>query len=193
MAQQAKIRITADEYYQLSEYQKREFIQLIDGEVVIPVAPRLKHQAIARELIILIGLIARETGGTAFDAPTEIYLDEANIYEPDILYLKPDTLCHLEDKRIVGAPELVVEVLSPSTAKYDKHQKYLAYEKHGVHEYWIVDPVHDLVEVWQLSNGAFQRIGAFAVGETFDSNPLGRTIAVSDIIPGDYQNKADEN
>jgi Uma2 family endonuclease len=85
--------------------------------------------------------------GKAFIAPVELYLDEHNIHEPDVLYLSPDTRCKVEEKRLRGAPELVIEVLSPRTARYDRQEKYRAYEQHQVSEYWIVDPVHETVEV----------------------------------------------
>lgn len=182
MVQPTKTRIHATTYYQLPEYEEQNFIQLIDGEVVIDVPPILKHQAIVRELLLLIGLIARKTGGTAFTASTEVYLDEHNIFEPDVLYLTPDTNCQMEEKRIVGAPDLVIEVLSSGTAKYDRREKYQAYQAYGVDEYWIVDPVHDVVEVWQLEGEQFNRVGAFADDDTFESRPLKTTIKVTDIF-----------
>jgi len=177
-----KIRILAREYYQLSDYEEHDFIQLIDGEVMIGRSLTLKHQAIVRDLLLLLGLIARETGGTAFTAPTEVYLDVHNVYEPDVLYLTPDTECRLEEKRIVGAPDLVVEVLSPSTAKYDRQEKYEAYQQYEVNEYWIVDPVHEVVEVWQLENKRFKRMGAFANNDVFESRPLAVIVNVKDIF-----------
>ena len=105
-----------------------------------------------------------------------------NVYEPDVLYLTPDTVCRLEEKRIVGAPDLVVEVLSPSTAKYDRQEKYEAYQQYGVNEYWIVDPVHEVVEVWQLEIKRFKRMGAFANNDVFESRPLAVIVNVKDIF-----------
>ena len=61
--------------------------------------------------------IARKLGGKALTSPIEVYLDENNVFEPDVIYLKPDSQCTVGEKRLTGAPELVVEVLSPSTAK----------------------------------------------------------------------------
>ncbi len=182
MAQAIKIRIHATDYYKRTDYAEHTFIQLIDGEVILGMPPILKHQAIVRELLLLLGLIAREIGGTAFIAPTEVYLDIHNVYEPDVLYLTPDTNCRFEEKRIVGAPELVIEVLSPSTAKYDRQEKYQAYEKYGVNEYWIVDPVHEVVEVWQLEDNQFNRMGAFAGNDVFTSQPLNQDINVNIIF-----------
>jgi len=182
MVHPIQVRIDAETYYQLPEYEQHSLIQLIDGEVVIGMAPKLKHQDIVRELIILFGLTARKTGGTAYNSPAEVYLDEHNVFEPDVVYLRPDTRCVREEGRMIGAPDLVVEVLSPSTAKYDREAKYKAYEQHGVDEYWIVDPAHELIEVWQQESGRFNLLGAFAAGDVFPSRPLGADVAVEGIF-----------
>lgn len=183
MVQPTRTRINAENYFTLEEYEQNDLIQLIDGEVVIPMPPIPKHQRIVREILIFISLLARKIGGEAFDSPIEVYLDEDNVFEPDVLYLKPDSQCTVGEKRLTGAPELVVEVLSPSTAKYDRQQKYQAYEKHGVHEYWIVDPVHQTIEVWVLNQaGKFERQGAFADDNTFKSTTLNSDVDVKVIF-----------
>jgi len=147
--------------------------------------PVLKHQDIVREILILLALIARQVGGKAYDSPIEVRLDESNIFEPDVLYIKPDNLAiaQQDEKRIIGAPNLVVEVLSPSTARFDRQEKYHAYERHGVDEYWIVDPVHETIEVWTLGESKqFVRQGAYGKTGTFDSVTLGTTVAVEAIF-----------
>jgi Uma2 family endonuclease len=182
MAVQPKTRINAADYYQLEEYEQHELIQLIDGEVIISVPPIPKHQAIVGEILFIFLTQAKKQGGKAFTAPIEVYLDEHNIYEPDVLYLAPDTTCAVEQKRLTGAPDLVVEVLSPSTAKFDRQEKYKAYEKHGVREYWIVDAVHEVLEVWTLNNKEFIRQGAYGVDDTFQSQILGDSVQVKQIF-----------
>lgn len=183
MLQPTQTRISAADYYQLPEYDQHDLIQLIDGEVIVGMPPVPKHQEIVREILILLGLLARQKGGEALMAPIEVQLDEHNVFEPDVLYLKPDSRCVVGDKRLTGAPDLVVEVLSPATARYDRQQKYEAYQARGVGEYWIVDPAHEVIEVWTLGeNGAFQRQGAFAGENTFHSTVLAETIAVKAIF-----------
>ncbi len=182
MAEVIKKRVNATAYYQLSEYEESTLIQLIDGEIVIGLTPNTKHQKIVGEIMFLFMTVAKQKQGKAFVAPTEVYLDEFNIYEPDIVYLAPNSNCAVTEKRLVNAPDLVVEVLSPSTAKYDRGTKFQAYQEHGVDEYWIVDPVHETIEVWQLTTNRFNLLGAFSSGDTFTSRPLGEDVKVSDLL-----------
>lgn len=182
MAEVIKTRIQADTFYQLPEYQDNTLIQLIDGEVVTGMAPNVKHQRIVREIMFMFMTIAKQKNGEAFDSPTEVYLDEYNIYEPDVLYLTPDSNCAVTEKNLRGAPELVVEVLSPSTAKHDRSAKFQAYQQHAVQEYWIVDPVHETIEVWQLTDKRFNLLGAFSSDDTFASRPLGEDVAVKELL-----------
>ena len=182
MAIQPKFRITASEFYELDAYKNDELIQLIDGEVVISVPPIPKHQFVVSEVLYLLMTYAKEHGGKAVASPIEVYLDEENIFEPDVLYIKPDSACKVEEKRLVGAPNLVVEVLSPSTAKFDRHKKYQAYEKHGVEEYWIIDPVHETLEIWTGQNAKFTRQAAYGKTDSFKSYVLGETVEVKGLF-----------
>lgn len=182
MVLQSKLRMSASEFYELADYKNDKLIQLIDGEVVLSVPPIPKHQAIVGEILFLLMTIAKNKGGKAYTSPIEVYLDEENIFEPDVLLIKQDSACKVEEKRLRGAPNLVVEVLSPSTARYDRQQKYTAYEKHGVEEYWIIDPVHETLEVWTGKDAEFTRQGAFSKEDTFNSVVLGENVVVKAIF-----------
>jgi len=183
--QPTQTRINASDYYALPSYQEHDLIQLIAGEVVIGMPPILKHQTIVGEILFLLMTVARKLGGKAFTSPIEVRLDEDNVFQPDVLYIKPENLAitQQDDKRIVGAPDLVVEVLSPGTAKYDRQEKYQAYEANGVGEYWIVDPVYETIEVWTLTeNGQFDRQGVYARADTFSSRTLGEDITAESVF-----------
>lgn len=182
MAIQPTPRISTEAYFQLAEYEQHDLIQLINGEIVICMPPILKHQDIVGEIFFLFKTIAKSTGGKTYTAPTEVYLDEYNVYEPDVLYMTADSQCTRKEKRIIGAPELIVELLSPSTAKYDKREKYAGYEQHGVNEYWIVDPVHELVDVWTLESGNFVHQGAYSCDDTFASITLKADVDVKTLF-----------
>lgn len=182
MAIQSQSRISASTYYQLPEYQQEDGIELIQGEVILELPPNPSHQEIVGEILYWLMTIARRIRGHAFTSPIEVYFDEYNIFEPDALFLLPDSSCQIEEKRLVGAPDLVVEVLSPSTAKYDRQEKYQIYEQHGVGEYWIVDPIYQVVEVWVLKDDAFVRQGAYGIEDTVLCSTLNESILVADIF-----------
>lgn len=144
--------------------------ELIDGELIVSPAPIPEHQNASIELIVLLrGLIPN---GKLYHAPIDVYFDEANTVQPDIVWVAEGGLCFIGDKRLEGAPDLVIEILSPSTARRDKNKKFLLYEKHGVREYWLVDPLAQYVEVWRLEDGKFAPKGVFGPGDTFISAVL---------------------
>jgi len=183
MVQPTQTRISTDDYYELPTYAEHDLVQLIAGEVIISMPPIPKHQAIVREIIVLFTLFAREHGGQAFTSPIEVVLDKHNVFEPDVIYLAPDSRCTIGEKRLTGPPELVVEVLSPGTAKYDRQEKYIAYEKHRVSEYWIIDPLHETFEVWGLGkDGQFGRQGVYTRGDAFTSSTLQQDIEIRSIF-----------
>lgn len=182
MAIQPTFHISADTYFRMADYQKHDLIQLINGEVMISMPPIPRHQEIVGEIFFMLKSIAKSTGGKAYTSPIEVYLDERNVYEPDVLYMTPDSNCEVGDKRLMGAPELIVEVLSPSTAKYDRQQKYVSYQQHGVKEYWIVDSVHELIEVWVLQESTFVRQGVYDVDDMLTSPTLATNIVIKAIF-----------
>lgn len=187
MVQPTQTRINALEYFELPEYQDRDFIQLIDGQVITPMPPTLNHQAIVGNVFFLFKTIVKKLGGLAFVAPAEVWLDDDNVYEPDVIYISSGniSIAQKDAMRVKGAPDLVVEVLSPSTARYDRQEKYQAYEKHGVREYWIIDPLHETIEIWNLGeSNKFERKGTFSVDGSFDSIMLKQQILAKDIFNG---------
>lgn len=125
-------------------------------------------------LIVLFKQIERAKGGEAYIAPVDVVFDEDNVPQPDVIWLAPDSRCKSVDgKRLSGPPDLIAEVLSPSTGRLDKREKFRLYERFGVREYWIVDPLNQLVEVWLHNGKSFDLIDVFAAGETFTSALVG--------------------
>jgi len=187
MVQPTQTRINAIEYFELPEYQDTDFIQLINGQVIIPMPPTLNHQTIVGNVFFLFKKIATESKELAFVAPAEVWLDDDNVYEPDVIYISSDNMPIAQEDamRVKGAPDLVVEVLSPSTAKYDRGVKYQAYESHVIREYWIIDPPNETVEVWDSNqNGKFDRKRIFSVEDSFDSQVLKQKVSVEKIFNG---------
>jgi Uma2 family endonuclease len=95
--------------------------------------------------------VKEQGAGLVLFAPTDIYLDDENVFQPDIVFISKQRRDIIKDDGIHGAPDMVIEILSPSTAYYDIKKKYKIYEKFGVKEYWIVDPEMKGVELFSLT------------------------------------------
>jgi Uma2 family endonuclease len=171
--------MTASEFFALPETNTPT--ELIDGELIVAPAPIPMHQRISRlGLYVLQDLIPN---GELFFAPIDVYLDEINIVQPDILWVAADGQCQITDKRLVGAPNLVVEIFSPGTSRRDRREKYALYERFGVREYWMIDPEEQFIEVYSLHAGQFARQGVYTPDQTFESQVLGgKTVDVSRIF-----------
>lgn len=156
-------------------------MELIDGVVVYPHwdeetgmnAPSLDHQRIVLNIAAWLRHTARQHGGTPYIAPVDVWLSEALRVQPDVVWLAAASQCIREETLLRGAPELVVEVLSPSTAQRDRIDKFDLYEAHGALEYWLLDPRDLLMEVYTRTDAALRRMGAYKPGDSFVSPALG--------------------
>jgi Uma2 family endonuclease len=158
-------RMTAKEFWELPE--SNQFIELIHGEVIMSPSPIPVHQRVVFRVGFLLEPLSQKHGGTVYIAPLSGYLDDENIPQPDVIWIAPNSKCTIGEKYLIGAPDLVVEVFSPSTALRDKTDKFKLYEKHGVREYWMLGAVAKYIEVWQLENGKFVQKGVYGPGATF--------------------------
>jgi Uma2 family endonuclease len=117
-------------------------------------APTVTHQQISGALHIMLYNTCHDNG-TILYSPVDVYLDEDNQFQPDLIYILHENAAIIKEKRIEGVPDLVVEILSPSTSTNDKIRKKRQFEHHGVKEYWIVDPVHRTLDQFILSQGKY--------------------------------------
>lgn len=182
MVEAARIHMLADEFLALPESLER--IELINGEVVMSPSPVDLHQDAVLATATLLKQIAPP--GKVKIAPLDVYIDGVNVVQPDVFWISDaNTKCWLVDgKYWHGAPDLVVEVLSPSTAERDYGLKFDLYQQHGVREYWIVDASALFIQVFRLENEKFVRQGVFGAGKYFVSSVLGNlTIEVNQILP----------
>ncbi len=135
--------------------------QLIEGELVISPAPSFWHQKVLKRLFLRFHERVEKAGiGEVVFSPIDVYLDEENAFQPDLVVILKDSLDKITEKGIEGAPDLVVEVLSSSTAYYDLKEKKDVYERKGVKEYWIVDPKMEEVEVYVNEGGNFRKVSS---------------------------------
>ncbi|MBV8202286.1 MAG: Uma2 family endonuclease [Acidobacteria bacterium] len=126
--------------------------ELIDGELYVSPAPRLKHQRVSGNLFAQLFWYLREHPlGRAYYAPLDIVFSDTNVVEPDILYISREREERQATERyLAGAPDLVVEILSPSTRYVDLGVKLRLYERFGVPEYWVIDTENETVKIYQL-------------------------------------------
>lgn len=151
--------------------------ELYGGTLIEMVTPGTKHQRIVGNLLVPILNYLRDRDGKAaytrldvrlFEKEGEERRDAVTVVQPDILIVcDPEKL---DEYGVKGAPDLVMEVLSPSTARYDKRQKFHLYQKAGVKEYWIIDPEERIVTVYTLEDGLY---GAAAGYGPWSEVPVG--------------------
>ncbi len=160
--------------------------QLIGGELVMTPSPIPYHQRISKRIEFLIYEFAEKKKGLGevLDAPVDVYFEEKETFQPDILFILKDRLNIVGEKKIEAAPDLIVEILSPSTAYYDLRHKKDVYARHGVKEYWIVDPIEKSIEIYENKEGEFILIIKASSGKGKVSSKLldGLTVDIEEIF-----------
>jgi Uma2 family endonuclease len=148
-----KKKYTIEDYNLLEEGAP---FQLINNELIISPSPNSIHQAISSRLsqIILNFLDEKEQDGYVA-VSMEVVFDDNNVFQPDILYVSAERTNDVVKERVEGAPDLAIEILSPSNAYYDLRQKKSVYEKYGVKEYIIIDPIAQNADLYVLKDGAY--------------------------------------
>ncbi|WP_194241272.1 Uma2 family endonuclease [Bacillus fonticola] len=167
-----------------------ERFELINGELFnMSPAPSRRHQQVLRELSTAFSVFLRDKECEVFFAPFDVRLlaenkeDGAidNVVQPDLSIVCDQN--KLDDKGCNGTPDMIIEVLSPSSVKLDRWQKYQLYEKAGVKEYWLVDPVNESVEVHLLCEGYYTFQGVFTKEDTISVQVLtGMELALHQIF-----------
>ena len=141
-------------------YKEPPRVERIEGKTyLMSPRPRGKHNRTAFNIATIFAIYLRGKTCMAFDDGTEVHLDNENTYIPDAMIVCDSSIIH--DDGIYGAPDLVVEVLSPSTMQNDRGPKMRHYAAAGVKEYWIVSPIGRSVEVYYNENGIFQLDAAY--------------------------------
>lgn len=170
-----KKKYTYEDYLKTPEGERYE---LIEGELLMTPSPVTKHQRISRELEFEILKSVRENDlGEVFYAPYDVYLDEENVVQPDILFISKERIGIIGEKNIQGAPDLVIEILSENTAYRDFVQKKKLYARFGVKEYWIVIPGEESAEVYILKDKTYILYKTYTKDDTLES-PLMKNLKI---------------
>jgi Uma2 family endonuclease len=136
--------------------------EIVNGVLYMTPSPSGAHQDAAFEIASYLRTHVKLTGlGLVRIAPFDVELAPGTVVQPDVLVVLNANRDKIKENRIIGAPDLVVEVVSPGTAIYDRHEKYDAYAHAGVQEYWIADPGTRTVEVLALEGGKYHSLGVF--------------------------------
>lgn len=140
-------------------------IELIDGEIVMTPVSVPRHQLIlARLCSPVYDAVTRQHRGLVLSGPLDVWFDEANIMQPDIIVLLNDRLGQVTDKLIEHAPNLLVEVVSPTSRVRDRSLKRTRYARFGVPEYWLVEPEANAIVVHTRPDGADYRAVSIETG-----------------------------
>jgi Uma2 family endonuclease len=147
--------------------------ELYDGEVIVVPAPFPRHQRVAVHIGQILADYERSTGGIMFSVPIDIVFTEFDVLQPDAVFFRQERRHLIKDWEATRIPpDLAVEVLSRSTEKRDRGRKMELLARYGVPEYWIVDPVRSVLEIYQLQDGKYQLSGAYKGHERVSSPGL---------------------
>ena len=159
--------------------------ELLDGELLMTPAPNLKHQRLQLRLGMRLAQFIEEQGlGELFIAPCDVVLSDTDVVQPDLLFVSRERRHLLSGgDNVRGAPDLVVEILSPATADRDRGYKHALYARHGVEEYWLVDPEAETVWIHRLQDGSLEVAHTFGREQTLCSPLLaGFELALDDLF-----------
>jgi len=131
--------------------------ELYDGEVRVVPSPAFLHQIVQVNVLAILRAYHKANGGAEVGTPTDIIFRENIVLQPDATFFAARTLPQLDpDGPIRCIPDLVVEIVSPSTSNWDRTRKHRIYAGHGVAEYWIIDPGNETVEILELKDGDYR-------------------------------------
>lgn len=152
------IKLTYEDYLEFPDDGNRH--ELIEGDHVVTPAPNIRHQMLVGELYARLRAFVKDRDlGHVLMAPTDVVLSEHEVVQPDLLFVAREHLERIGEAYLDGAPDLVVEIVSEATRRRDEVLKRHLYERHGVGEYWLVDPVVEVVKVFRrTADGTFERL-----------------------------------
>ena len=161
-----------EDYFSLPDTNR--YVELSDGRIIMPPHPTFSHQeALKRLFLRLQAFVEKNNLGIVQIAPLPVRLWPGKIREPDIFFIGKEHSDRIGE-RVCGVPDLVVEVISSSTERTDRIEKFLEYAKAGIREYWLIDPEKKTVEVYSLRGGDYILVGKYS----------GSQVATSEMLPG---------
>ena len=168
--QRTHLKFTYEDYKHTPDDKRYE---LLNGALIMAPAPRIAHQLAGGRLgsRLLIFVEANGLGWVLF-APTDVVLTDTDVVQPDLMFISNERAHIITEDNIRGAPDLVIEILSPSTAGRDRTVKRALYAKHGAKEYWQVDTDAKTIAVLLLGADGYELAGIYGAGQTLTSPTL---------------------
>ena len=159
--------------------------EIIEGELYEMPAPTLDHARVIANLIAMLIPLVSKVGGQWFTAPVDVFFPGADPVQPAILVLLPGWQGTLARRGVEGAPDLLIEVVSPASRKHDRLTKRALYGRAGVREFWLVDPEARTLEIFTLERDA-SHVTESASGDASPTSPLlgPLPVAVDDLFAG---------
>jgi len=175
------IKFTYDDYLNTPEDKRYE---LLDGDLIALPSPEEFHQRVSILLgAKLVQFSVENRMGRVYHAPFDVVLSDMDVVQPDLIFVSNERVDIITPANIQGAPDLVVEILSPSTAARDKNFKRSLYARHGIAEYWMVDLTEKNITVLRLGERGFEVVETYSEGEILTSSTLqGFTLNLDDIF-----------
>jgi Uma2 family endonuclease len=153
-------KLTYEDYVTLPNDGRR--YEILDGELAVSPSPRTLHQRVAARLLVTIeNWLRLRPIGEVFIAPCDVILDKTTVVVPDLVFVSSARASIVTERAIEGAPDLLVEILSDSTARHDRGAKMKLYAQYGVGRYWIVDADARALEIYALRDGTYEQIGTY--------------------------------
>ena len=176
-----RVKFTYEDYRNTPEDKRYE---LLDGELVVSPSPKTRHQRLIWSFgRPLADFVETKELGEVFFSPFDVVFSDTEVVQPDLLFVSNERSHIITEDNIRGAPDLVIEILSPSTADRDRTFKRTLYERHGVREYWMADPAARNITVLLLGEDGFELVGIYGEGQTLTSPTLrGFTLDVRGIF-----------
>jgi len=162
-----RLKFTVKDYMSMPNDKR---YQLLDGEMILAPSPVTKHQDIAAQIFLALNQFVRQHSlGRVWYAPLDVVLSNHDVAQPDIMFVSNARSAIITEANIQGAPDLVVEILSPGTAVYDRGYKQALYGRHGVREYWLVEPDAETVEMLTQGEQGLETFDTYSRGQSLES------------------------
>ena len=173
--------LTYEDYLKTPDDERWE---LLNGKLTMAASPNTAHQIITGNLFWhLLSFVKGRGIGKVFVSPFDVVLSPNNVLQPDVLFVSAEQQSIITADNVKGAPELVVEVTSPSTVGRDRESKRRIYAAHGVGEYWLTDPDSRTISVMVLHGQVFQEVGNYGMEDVLTSPTLpGLALKMRDIF-----------